>query len=299
MSNCDITILTASKFLNAPVINWYIRQVHDEDRILKEALENQDLKVLRTSWDDSQFEWTKTKFILFRTIWDYFDRFDEFVPWLERVKLKTKIVNTYETIRWNLDKHYLEDLGQKGINVPPTLFIEPGDSRSLQELIAQTKWKEIILKPAVSGAGRHTYKFHREETDQYEATFSQLIQNKSMLLQEFQHRILTEGEVAHILIGGRFSHAVLKKAKPGDFRVQDDFGGTVHDYRPAKEEIEFAEKVLSTCDPLPVYARVDAIHDNTGKLCVSELELIEPELWFRKIPKAADQLAAEIKKIIG
>ena len=31
------------------------------------------------------------------------------------------------------------------------------------------------------------------------------------------------------MINGQFTHAVLKKAKPGDFRVQDDFGGTVLD----------------------------------------------------------------------
>ena len=27
-------------------------------------------------------------------------------------------------------------------------------------------------------------------------------------------------------------HAVLKKAKAGDYRVQDDFGGSVEDYFP-------------------------------------------------------------------
>ena len=45
------------------------------------------------------------------------------------------------------------------------------------------------------------------------------------MLQEYQNKITTKGEVAFMIFGGKYSHAVLKKAKPGDFRVQDDFGG--------------------------------------------------------------------------
>ena len=33
------------------------------------------------------------------------------------------------------------------------------------------------------------------------------------------------------------------------------------------------------------------IRDNRGELCVSELELIEPELWFRNYPRAAGLFA--------
>ena len=39
--------------------------------------------------------------------------------------------------------------------------------------------------------------------------------------------------------------------------------------------------------PMPAYARVDVIWNNKSELVVSELELIEPELWFRLNPHAA------------
>jgi hypothetical protein len=97
-----------------------------------------------------------------------------------------------------------------------------------------------------------------------------------------------------MLFGGRYSHAVLKKAKQGDYRVQDDFGGSVRDYSPTAEEIEFAEKTVAACSPVPIYARVDVIWDNDNQLCVSELELIEPELWFRTCPSAAELFAEEV-----
>ena len=79
-----------------------------------------------------------------------------------------------------------------------------------------------------------------------------------------------------------------------EVRVQDDFGGTVHDYKASESEIAFAEQAVEACDPQPLYARVDAIWDNNNQLVVSELEMIEPELWFRKDDQAADKLAEAI-----
>jgi glutathione synthase/RimK-type ligase-like ATP-grasp enzyme len=106
--------------------------------------------------------------------------------------------------------------------------------------------------------------------------------------------------VALILFGGKFSHAILKKAKEGDFRVQDDFGGSVYDYKANESEIEFAEKVIAACPTLPIYARVDVIWNDENEICVSEVECIEPELWMRKsaeAPKLFAQSLLELTKL--
>jgi hypothetical protein len=116
------------------------------------------------------------------------------------------------------------------------------------------------------------------------------------MLQEFQNQIETKGEIALIYFGKEFSHAILKKAKEGDFRVQDDFGGTIHDYVANEEEITFGLNAILACPELPAYARVDVIWNNEDKLCVSEIEMIEPELWLRKNKDAAGKLADEIEK---
>ncbi len=213
--------------------------------------------------------------------------FDEFDAWLNEVSKKTKLINPEKLIRWSLDKHYLQDLEKLDIPIPSTYFVEPGDKRSLNEVFELCSWSEAIVKPAISGAARHTYRLTKENVAEHESIFEQLIQNESMLLQEFQQNVLSRGEVSFIVFGGKYSHAVLKKAKPGDFRVQDDFGGSLHEYTPTPLEIEFAEKAAKACNPRPLYARVDAIWDNNNhQLCVSELELIEPELWFRKDEKS-------------
>lgn len=299
MFKYDAVVLTDSRYVAPVNIDRYVQNVLDEDNLVMRALERRGLKVWRTNWDNPDFDWSATKFVIFRSTWDYFERFPEFSAWLDRVSTMTSMVNQYEIIKWNMDKHYLGDLEQKGINITPTLFIEPGDQRSLNEIIEETRWSEIILKPAVSGASRHTYRLHPDNIKDHKRVFRELIAIESMLLQEFQHNIIEKGEVALMVFGGKYSHAVLKKAKAGDFRVQDDFGGSVHDYHASAVEIEFAEKVVSVCDPLPVYARVDVIRDNKNELCVSELELIEPELWLRKYPRAADLFVDSLIDLIA
>ncbi|MTI30403.1 ATP-grasp domain-containing protein [Xanthovirga aplysinae] len=294
MPKFDLIILTDSRYVQPKEIDCYVQNILDEDKLVKDALEKRGLKVGRTNWDNPEFDWEETHHILFRTTWDYFDRFEEFTQWLSGVSKQTKLINPLKTIKWNMDKHYLNDLAKSGINIPPTIFLEPGESRSLFEIVKSSGWKESILKPAISGAARHTYRLNEENIEEHEGIFKELITNETMLLQEFQQQVVTKGEVAFMVFGGKYSHAVLKKAKSGDFRVQDDFGGTVHEYKASEEEIQFVEKVVSMCEPTPTYARVDVIWDNMGELCVSELELIEPELWFRKSPQAADLLADAI-----
>ncbi|MCX6156723.1 MAG: hypothetical protein NTY74_01945 [Ignavibacteriae bacterium] len=294
MRKYDVTILTDSRFINPAEIDDNISTVLLEDNFAKEALERKGLKVARINWDDPAFDWRETHFAIFKTTWDYFDRFDEFSKWLEATRSKTNFINPVETILWNIDKHYLLDLKEKGVNIPETVFIETGDNRTLSELFCESGWKDFILKPVVSGAARHTYKLNKDNVSEHEAIYKKLIDKESMMLQEFQYNVLSEGELTFVVFGGKFSHAILKKAKPGDFRVQDDFGGTVHDYEPNNEEIKFAENVVALCSPVPVYGRVDVILDNNNKLAVSELELIEPELWFRNKPSSADIYATAV-----
>ncbi len=265
-----------------------------EDRIVQTAFEKRGFKVGRKSWSDPEFDWSSTKAVIFRTTWDYFERYEEWINWLEHAGKVTQMINPFEQIKWNMDKHYLRDLSNKDINIPETHFIEAGEETTLSELIEAKGWRKAILKPCFSGAARHTYKIEGEVNPALEKTFQDLISKEAMMLQPFQENVVEQGEISLMVMGREFTHGVLKIAKPGDFRVQDDFGGTVQDYVPNKEEIAFAEKVVGACEPFPNYARVDIIRDNNNELALIELELIEPELWFRLYPKAADVLAASI-----
>ncbi len=294
----DVVVLTDKRYLKDSSTDQYKHNVFHEDELVINAIKKSGLEVLRLAWDDSEFNWSNTRFILFRTTWDYFDRFQEFSAWLSQVSKKTRLLNSERIIRWNIDKHYLLDLHENGVRITESHFLEKGSQTTLQRIHDKLNWKETVLKPCVSGAARHTYRLNKSNIEAYEHVFKKLIAKEPMILQPFQYNIILQGEVSLMVIDGKFTHAVLKTAKKGDFRVQDDFGGEVRPYIPKKEEIEFAEHAVRACIEQPIYARVDVFYDNDGILALSELELIEPELWFRNNPEAANLLASALIKLI-
>ena len=296
MYKYDIVLLTEDRYFEPSIQSDYIKNVLLDDKILTSALEKQGLRVTRKSWSDKDFDWSNAKYAFFRTTWDYFVRYDEFQNWLNITSQKTTFINSLELVKWNMDKHYFNDLNNNGIHTVKTHFVEICSNISLTEIYQSLNIENCILKPAVSGTARNTYRLNKFNITEHEFIFNQLITREAMLLQPFQNEIVEKGEVAMMVIGGKFTHAVLKKAKAGDFRVQDDFGGTLHDYKPSLEEITFAEKAVRACSEVPLYARVDILRDNIGKLAIMELEIIEPEMWFRRNPDAADILAYEIKR---
>ncbi len=294
----DVVILTESRYLNPINKTRYVANVLQEDKLVQKALEEEGLTVTRKDWADSGFDWSSTNAVLFRSTWDYFDRIGKFRDWLKKIENSTKAINPISQVRWNMDKWYLKDLEEKGIPVVETLYLRRGEKQSLEEILKSSGWNDAILKPTVAGGGRHTYRINPQTVIELDSTFSDLVGNEDLILQPFQTNIQLKGEVSLMVIGGEFTHAILKKAKSGDFRVQDDFGGSVHQYNASVEEIDFAERVVSTCEPEPSYARVDVMWNNENELVVSEVELIEPELWFREYPEAANILARKIKSIL-
>lgn len=299
MKKYDVVVLTDSRYVNPLKTNTYISNVLREDELVINALKEKNLSVVKKDWNDSIFDWETTRSILFRSTWDYFDKFELFKKWFNKTKNKCLMINSTETIEWNIDKHYLLDLQEHQIPIPNSEFIKRGSSIDLSLLMQKKNWNEIVVKPTISGAAKNTYRLKEEEIIQFGPTWEKLIYKEDFIVQEFQNNVISEGEVAMIVIGGKFTHAVLKKAKEGDFRVQDDFGGSIAIYNPSEEMVKLAEKCTRILTPIPSYARVDIIWDNLMELAVSELELIEPELWFRLNPNAAQKLAHHVDLILS
>jgi len=290
----DVVILTDHRYENPKEVDWYIQQVLTEDNLLKKELELLGLNVIIKDWKSSKIDWQKQKAAIFRSTWDYFDNFNTFNKWLEINKSKIRFINSYNLIRWNLDKSYLFDLQKKDINIPSSVLVKKNQKTTLKKLFSDCYWDEAILKPTISGAARHTYRIHKEKTQEFENLFSNLIKSEDFLFQEFLTDITLNGEISLIMIDGKYTHAVRKIAKKGDFRVQDDHGGKVEKYNANKYEIQFARKCWENCPEPPVYARVDIVYDNKGEISLGELELIEPELWFRNNKNSAKILAEAI-----
>lgn len=295
----DCVVLTDRRYVAPQTIDGYVRNVLDEDGAVVQALQAQGLTVERRAWDDPGMDWRQTRSALFRTTWDYFERWPEFSAWLARTRQQTLLLNPDTLIAWNLDKRYLITLAERGISVVPTRHVARGDARSLAALLAAEDWGEVVVKPAISGAGRDTFRVPVPVSAAHAARYRALVDAEDMLLQPFLPSILDAGEVSVVVIDGEVTHAVRKVAAEGEFRVQDDHGGTVHPHTPASDEIAVAEAAIAACSPRPVYARVDLVRLPGGVPAIMELELVEPELFFRFAPHAAARLGEAVARRLG
>ena len=299
MKEFDVVLLTDSRYVNPSKIEPYIQNVLKEDGLVMEGLEKLNLKTIKKDWNDTNFNWSSTKSAIFRSTWDYFDQFSNFRNWLELVKEQCYLINPYEQINWNLDKHYLLDLQKLDLPIVESVFVSKKTQLNLETISKSKNWKDIVIKPTISGAARHTYHLKNDEIKKFQDKWVSLTNNEDFMVQEFQKNILSSGEIAVMIFGGEYSHSVLKKAKKGDFRVQDDFGGSVEKINPSLEIIELAEKTVKSLKTMPLYARVDIIFDNGNNPVISELELIEPELWFRFKEESAYKLAEIVKDFLN
>ena len=299
MKEFDVVLLTDSRYVNPTKIDPYIKNVLNEDGLVIKGLEKLNLRTIKKDWNDSNFNWSSTQSAIFRSTWDYFDQFSNFRNWLDLVKDQCYLINPYGQINWNLDKHYLLDLQKQDLPIVESIFVSKKTKLNLETISKNKNWNEIVIKPTISGAARHTYLLKKDEIKNFQDKWLSLTNDEDFMVQEFQKNILNSGEIAVVLFGGEYSHSVLKKAKKGDFRVQDDFGGSVERINPSLEIIELAEKTVKSLKTTPLYARVDIIFDNDNNPVISELELIEPELWFRFKEESAYKLAAFVKDFLN
>ncbi len=299
-TNADVALLTEQRYTAAVAAegDWYLDNILRDDQLLQAALARHGISSVRIDWASPDVDWSQFRCAVFRTTWDYFERQSEFTAWLNRIRGQTQLCNDAALIDWNMDKHYLADLEAKGIPIVPSRFIERGSTVTLHELLDESGWDEAVLKPCISGAARHTYRVNRESATSLEPVVRQLLSDESLILQPLQQSVLRDGEDTLMFFNGCVTHAVRKVPKLGDFRVQDDYGGTVHPHEPSAAQIEFAQRVLAACPSAPAYGRVDLVRDNHGKLAVMELELIEPELWLRNHPPAVTAFADAIAKLV-
>ena len=296
-----IALLTESRFAapTAPRADWYLANILHEDHLLQAALRRRGIASERVDWAREDVDWSRFGGAVFRSTWDYSRRFGAFSAWLDRVAGRLPLCNPLAVVRWNIDKHYLADLKAAGIPVVPSRFLERGTDRPLAELLADSGWTEAVVKPCVSGGARHTYRVDRENAADLDPLLRELLQDEAFILQPFQRAVLSGGEDTLMVLGGRYSHAVRKLPQAGDFRVQDDHGGTVWRLRPDDAQVDLAERAMAAC-PLsgaglaPAYGRVDMVRGNDGAWAVMELELFEPELWLRQHPPSAELLADAI-----
>lgn len=243
-------------------------------------------------WNSPQ-DWVNFAAVVIRTPWDYFERKEEFLAVLRKIHAAgVKLLNSLETVQWNLDKKYLFELQRLGLPVPRTLLLTK-DNPAAQ----LTGLSEVVVKPLVSAGGFET---HHLTSANYQSFNWQRLpwDGFEFMAQEFLPAILSEGEYSFVFFAGEFSHALRKTPKQGEFRVQDDHGGSVHAFAPTTQDIAEATAIVRRLPIEHLYCRVDLARHPDGKLMIMEIELIEPELFFRFSHQGEERFVQALKKYL-
>ena len=197
-------------------------------------------------------------------------------------------LNPVPLLRWNSDKRYLTELAGKGIATVPTRRVEALDEAALDAARADYG-AALVIKPPVSASADGTHLLRPGDALPDEA------RGKPMMVQPFLASVAEEGEYSIMLFGGTFSHAIVKRPKVGDYRVQPHLGGSDLPCDAPAGAIELARAALAAAPAEPAYARVDLIRRNDGSLAVIELELVEPALWLQHSLDHGASFAAAIE----
>ena len=276
----------------------------DEDLApLESAFDKAGAHVSIVDWDNVAVDWSQFDLTVLRSCWDYTERYVEFLIWAERISHLTRLLNPFEVVRWNTDKHYLAELEKAGIAIVPSRFIEP-DSDVAAELHSffdtQADCAELVVKPAIGAGSRDTQRHARGQVTAIAVHVERLLKaDRSVLLQPYLDRVDEAGETALIHFNGRYSHAIRKGAllRKNEGPTAELYAPEQIDVRePAPEERALATAVLAALPfaDAPAYARVDLIRAADGKPVLLELELAEPSLFFLHAPGSAERFATSL-----
>lgn len=285
-----------------------------DDCLLRDALVASGFTAEPAVWDRPDVEWTGYDLVLLRSPWDYFLRPGDFARWVDDLELRgVNLVNQPAVIRWNGDKRYLLELEHRGVPTIPTRLIGEGEEpEALEALLRTNGWDDAVVKPAVSGGAHDTWRTSLATARHDQAEFDAVRARASaggVLIQPFVEEVVRDGEWSLLFFDGKYSHAAIKRARGGDFRVQQTHGGVYMPATPPDACIAQAAEIVATgaacagVEPRDLaYARVDGVIrdiDGTPTLILMELECIEPSLFFLQAPAAAQRMAASIVRRVG
>lgn len=256
--------------------------------IQAEALRDAGADVEAVPWTEAE-NLNGFDLILPLVTWGYHLKHDQWLGFLDRLERHgLPVANPPSILRWNSDKAYLAELGRKGVPVVPTLEVDHLNEAALAAAAGVLGSDELVVKPPVSASAWGTFRLRGQDSVPVE------VHGRRMLIQPYLESVTTSGEYSLILFGGELSHTVAKVPKPGDFRVQPEWGGTNGAVEAPQGAVEIAKAALAEAPGETTYARVDLLVGKHGGLQVIELELIEPALFLHCAPEAKPRFAQAV-----
>lgn len=258
-----------------------------DDRKLVKPLFTLGVKAIPVIWDVKNINWKDFDIVIIRSPWDYHLNAEAFRVWIKKLaKENINLWNRPDAVSWNINKKYLLDLKKRGIPVIETVL---SSSTPLPRIMVRHGWDEVIIKPVIGASAYKIQKISRRKAENF-----QFPANEEFLIQPFIQEIQTAGEFSFVFIAGKYSHAVLKKVKRGDFKTNYSFREGLELINPNEKLLIQVESIIKAIPFNILYARIDCVVIK-NKLHLMEAEIIEPELFLRFSTTGAQKLAETIR----
>ena len=210
-------------------------------------------------------------------VWDYFEGNEAaFLGEMKAASEHAQIYNTVDILNWNSHKSYLDILAARGAPVIETINVDRITETNVADAFSRLVADKLVIKPQVGGGAWRQVLYAKGDVFPAESD----LPPGDAMIQAFLPSVQSEGEYSFLYFGGEYSHALIKRPKDGDYRIQSLYGGTEETYEATAEEKKTAEAVLATMNDMPLYARVDLLRGLDGQLKLIELEMIEPYLYL-------------------
>ena len=279
----------------------------DEDKRLKLALENLNIKAKIISWEEDKLD--DYDLLILRSVWGYQNNYKKFKSWLFELKEKDiQLLNNPDMVLTNIQKNkqfnILDNYNIEHIN---TVFLTSVDLYSVEfskKLLELAKSNPIVIKPTISGSGENTFLLDVDninfqipntiELKDVREKFEPLMQENGdleIMIQPFISEI-NFGEYSCIFIDGQLTHTMLRfpnvfHAKQKPYLIENVPKSVLNLAHEVESILEFQDYL---------YMRVDmVVVDDIPK--IMEVELAEPDLLTKYIENKNVQ--NEITKVLS
>jgi glutathione synthase/RimK-type ligase-like ATP-grasp enzyme len=247
------------------------------------------------SWRATDVDWNHYDAVYICTPWDYPQDPSTFLEVLQRIEdSKAVLVNPLPLVRWTLEKSYLRELEARGANIVPSRWYEDFDRQDVRGFFIAHGTDKVVIKPLVGASAGDTFVLEDPVGESMLASLAATFAGRAFIVQAFIENIAREGEFSLFYFGGELSHTILKTPQAGDFRVQEELGGSIRSVKAEPALVAAASELLERVEPQPVYARIDYVRGDDGRFLLMELELIEPSLYLRMDDGAAMRFATAV-----
>ena len=261
-----------------------------DEKLTLEGLTAVGLDAELAAWDDPKVDWRSFDLAVLRSCWDYPDHYQEFLDWLDRMDKLVPLLNPVSVVRENLDKRYLGELEEAGVPIVPTVYASSDDQ--LRTAVLDHGWNVIVVKPVVGAGSIGTRVFDVKDMGRAEKHLASL--GSLGMVQPFLKSVNRGGERALVWIDGAFTHKIVKSP-----RFADDDESVSDAQELTEDELAFGETVMAKVSDDLLYARVDVMEGDDGEILLSELELIEPSLFFMQNKRALERFSAAVMRRVS